>query len=464
MRYQHGVFAILSAPLLLLILMVCAMALGLSQMYNRKIELQSMANAVALAAAIELDGTDLGVDTAKQKAAQTAGRFVYNYSEAIVWSDDAISFSSSPSAGWIAPGAGGAAKLFYVKVDTAKLARAVGIVTPIFAVFIPGMETLHNSATAIAGRTGIKVTPLAVCALDTAAATNRSSELVEFGFRRGIPYDLMKLNPGGTVAENFVVDPVVPPGTSAPGYNTAFDTVSPFVCTGKMWMPRVTGGVIQVTRPFPVDKLFKQLNSRFDQYVDKLCSPNGAPPDINVRAFTGTWMSPGQTNPYTTRWTGGDQSVTVADPPSLPGITETNMWGALWSYAKAVKYASYVAGKAEPQTPLTGYATFATTDFGTLYQSGLSTSSYPSLLAGGTPYKALVTLPPNNKRLAEENRRVLNIPLLACPVALGTNVKADVLAVGKFFMTVPAASDSIVAEFAGIAPEQSLADQVELFQ
>jgi hypothetical protein len=53
----------------------------------------------------------------------------------------------------------------------------------------------------------------------------------------------------------------------------------------------------------------------------------------------------------------------------------------------------------------------------------------------------------------------LNVALLSCPVA---GSSANVLAIGKFFMTVPATDTQIWAEFAGIAPETSFGSQVEL--
>jgi hypothetical protein len=58
------------------------------------------------------------------------------------------------------------------------------------------------------------------------------------------------------------------------------------------------------------------------------------------------------------------------------------------------------------------------------------------------------------------DRRVLNIPLLACPVGGGT---ATVLAVGKFFMTVPATATSLYAEFAGTVSPGTLGTDVELY-
>lgn len=464
-KAQHGVFSPMAAVLLVLIFSLCSMALGLAQVYNRKVELQGMANAVALAAARELNGTDQGVTLALQKAATTASRFLYNYKQTVVWSDSAISFATSPHGPWIPSGAGNATNLYYVKVDTTLLGGSTGTVSPIFMRFLDEEKaTVEISASAVAGRMGSNVLPLAICALDKRPAVNRSSELVEYGFRRGVPYDLMQLNPDAKNPESFVIDPLVSPGTGASQHHTSENVVGPFVCTGKMWMPRVTGGKIQVSRPFPLDSLYRQLNSRFDQYEGGRCSPNGAPPDVNIMAFTGTWMSPKQDQSHVASWSGDDKLRTVADTAAVPAGTNTRMWGALWSYAPAVKFSSYQTGKPEPQPPLTGYATFSVSDLATLYQAGVTAPGYPTGLEGGIPYKALIKAPSLNKRLAEPNRRVLNVPLLSCPISSASDVKADVLAVGKFFMTEPATSAKIVAEFAGIAPEHTLVDQVELFK
>jgi hypothetical protein len=57
-------------------------------------------------------------------------------------------------------------------------------------------------------------------------------------------------------------------------------------------------------------------------------------------------------------------------------------------------------------------------------------------------------------------RRVLNIPLLACPVS---GDRATIRAIGKFFMTVPAKSNLLIGEFAGVTPEQSLGTRVRLY-
>jgi hypothetical protein len=56
-------------------------------------------------------------------------------------------------------------------------------------------------------------------------------------------------------------------------------------------------------------------------------------------------------------------------------------------------------------------------------------------------------------------RRVLNVPLLECPAA-GTPGK--VVAIGRFFMTVPADSKGIYAEFAGVTLQEEISGSVEL--
>lgn len=58
---------------------------------------------------------------------------------------------------------------------------------------------------------------------------------------------------------------------------------------------------------------------------------------------------------------------------------------------------------------------------------------------------------------------MLHMPLLECPIPAGPNTKAKILAIGRFFMIVPATSSSIQAEFAGIADESALGGAVELY-
>jgi hypothetical protein len=145
--------------------------------------------------------------------------------------------------------------------------------------------------------------------------------------------------------------------------------------------------------------------------------------------------------------------LTVAEQPAT--ATQT-AYGPLWSYAKAAKYSSYVAnGGVEPAA---GYSTFSTTDWSTLYNPGKPVAqSYPGTTpyranGGGTPYKPF------------RNTRVLNVPLLHCPVAAGASATATVVGIGKFFMTVPASASALYAEFAGMNTETALGGTARLYR
>ncbi|HEU4776640.1 MAG TPA: pilus assembly protein TadE, partial [Telluria sp.] len=295
-----------------------------------------------------------------------------------------------------------------------------------------------------------------------------NTELVEFGFRRGVSYDLMNLNPNATSAENFVVDPIDPPGTPGPSSNTWASTVGPFVCTGSLAIPRVMGGSITVGRPFPLASLFNQLNSRFDQYVGNQCNPNGAPPDSNIKSYVFNtsipWMSaaPGQQGAFTS--TDGGKLWTIADPLPAPSSNTTPMYGPLWAYARAVPYSSYTtSGSPEPTA---GYTPFNTSAWPTLYKPGLPVANNYYFGGVSTPYEKAAGVnfqaPSAQNAPGWANRRVLNIALLSCPVGGGATTTANVLGVGKFFMMVPASATHIYAEFAGAVPEQYLGGKVEL--
>lgn len=477
-RRQDGAFAIMFIPIVVVLLAFCGMALDIGMMYNRKVELHGIAKAVALAAARELNGTAGGVTAALTKAKETAERFSYQYHVPVVWSDDAINFNTSPaSTGWVdsTTASGTPSGLFYVKVDTAGLDPATGSVTTIFMPILSStLQTVNLTDRAVAGRTAINVTPLAVCAMSTDPAATRinpgppaTSELVEYGFRRGVSYDLMQLNPDGIEARNYVIDPTLAPGASGASVSTSASLVEPFVCTGTMWMPRVTGGTIRVSFPFPLKSLYPELNSRFDDFSSSRCNQNGAPTDFNVKPYAynvtngAAWMNPAKGNITARSTTTRGRLETILDLPSPPNGTPAGEYGPLWSYAKAAKSST-------PPEPSSGYQTFATTDWPSLYKSGPTTTTYPTSTSAPTPYRASSGINYSapaaaDLTMATAQRRVLNVPLLSCPVGTGTGVSATVLAVGKFFMTVPATDTSLPAEFAGVAPESSLTGQVELY-
>lgn len=460
---------------LIIILGFLALALDLSFLTHRKLELQNVADTVALSAAYELDGTPGGITKAVAMAssrfAQGDGRFTYGYGKATMsWSDAAIAFGSSPSGPWSSAGdaLSNADDLLYVRVDTAGLDNAYGSVATLFLTTFTDITSAFTGARAIAGRSGIRVTPLGICAMRDESHRDHDGELEEFGFRRGVAYNLLDLNlPGAAMGKTFIVNPVA---QATPITDVA--TLAPFVCTGTMAMSRLLGGTVKVSAGFPIDLLWQQFNSRFGVYgtTANACDARTAPADINIKEFTynsgAPWMgvTPLQQSAVLLETTA--RRWTIAGPDKAPAGTQAAAFGPLWSYAKAVPYTSY-ASMGTPE-PATGYTTYDVDDWPNLYTPGQPATSlttpYPDSEETPTPYSYrsgtlfFKVAPAGNKNLA--NRRVLHLPMLACPVA-GSN--ATVRGIGKFFMTVPAKKDALYGEFAGLATEQSLGTRIVLY-
>jgi hypothetical protein len=484
---ERGVFAVMFAMLLLLILAFCGLALHAGQLYNRKVDLNGMAKAAAMAAARELNGSDAGIATAKLRAREVAEALKYQYfSDGInfSWDDAALTFGKTParSGEWVSAPTGGspASSLYFAKVDTAALGAATGeINTFLLGILSSTLQTVRLTDSAVAGRTAVNVTPIAICAMATSEAakithTNAATgatlaELVQYGFRRGVSYDLMQLNPAASTPARYLANAVLAPGASGPAFTP--NSAKAFMCGGTMWVPRVTGGDIRVS-PLPSDSplasLFPALNSRFDLYVDSPCDPIGAPPDLNIKAYaydvtgTVTWMTPSKGAASAAPAGTTNRRETVADVQAAPGAPGD--YGPLWAYAKAAK----APNPLNATEPTGGFPTFTTSDWPTLYKGGPTSASY----ASSTPYLSTSTttgyyLAPqgDNLEISMPQRRVLNIPLLSCSPSApsGSNVPATVVGIGKFFMTVPADKDKLIAEFAGLLPEQSLTGPVELF-
>jgi hypothetical protein len=464
-------------------------ALDLSMVYNRKVELQTLADAAALAAAGQLNGTAAGVTNAVTATNTVVASLYYQYGTgSFDWNgaslpDGVLSFSktSGESGDWVSPAAAGtnaaAAGLLYAKVDTSKLDGGYGVVNTVFIrALSSAFASLTITARAVAGRAATNVLPLAVCAQSATAAEKRANvtgntaydELVEYGFRRGVGYDLMQLNPGAATPENFLIDPLAPPGVTGAAADFATDVVGPFVCTGSMPMASVLGGAITVRRGFPLGELYTRLNSRFDHY-DGGCTPEGAPPDANIKSYDYTaisWMSTAPGAQGAASWTNsGTRLWTRADPLPAPTDNLAAMYGPLWAYGRAVPYVTY---QASPTEPTTGYVPFTTNAWAKLYLPGPpGATGYPTTQTTSTPYSStsgstVFLAPSTDHQPGVRQRRVLNVALLACPVAAGGTASATVLAVGKFFMTVPATSSALHTEFGGLVAPSGLGGAVEL--
>ena len=489
---QEGAFAVMFVPLVIVIIGIWGLAVEMGQIYNRKVDLYGISKAAALAAARELNGTPAGIVAAKNAASAAVANLRYNNyggGTSFTWSDDALSFSttSSRTGTWIpATGAGGSSTqaegLFFARVDTDGLDSAIGTIHTFFIkILASNLAVAQVSDSAIAGRTSLKALPLAICAMSPDAATARPatsssggptlSELVQYGFRRGISYDLMKLNPNGVTPARFAINPVSEPGKTSQGFS--IPALGPFLCSGSMWVKELTGGTIRVSElppTAPLASLSAALNTRFDAYANTPCAASGAPPDINIKSYTYDvpdvvkWMTPNTGTAAVATKTDRGRSEPVTDlptPPASPGD-----YGPLWAYAKAARAPSPL----NAPEPASGYATFTSADWPTLYPSGPTSSTYPT--SPSAPYLASTAASghyqspgPTNKPLAVPFRRVLNVPLLSCTPAApsGANAEATVVAIGKFFMTVPAKDNSLIAEFAGLLSPQSLPGRVELF-
>lgn len=477
-RRQRGAIAVLFALILLVLVGMIGLSIDMSRLYNRKSELQSLADAAALSGADSLAGTKAGVEAAvlAAEAAGKAKKIAYERATAS-WSKDAVLFSTAPSGEpWVSATVAGAnpAKMMFIKVDTSALASAVGTIDTIFMqVVAPGMTEAYTSATAVAGRSHVKVAPLAICALSNEPAISRTNcgginpELIQYGFRRGVGYDLMQLNPGGTTPENFVVNPIDVPGTVQTASNLQAGVVGPYVCSGTLPLGSVVQGAVAVGRPFPLATLYQQLNSRFDQYGAGLCDRHAAPPDTNIKSFefdTADWMKVKPDRQTAAKLDENNALRTVADRDPGPPGTTAPMYGLLWSYAKPVRICNTSA--ASLPEPDAGYPPFEQSLWPSLYSPGnpAPNAAYPAttpyLANSGSNYEAPSAA--NGPGVAQ--RRVLHVPLVRCPVPAGTASSAFVLAIGRFFMTVPATSSSVKAEFAGIEPTHKLLGTVELYK
>lgn len=466
---ETGAIGILFAGAIIILFGFFALALDLAQLYNRKMELQNIADTVALNAAPELDGTPAGIANALLKAAEpfsaVNGALTYQYGhQAMKWSDAALQFGASPGGPWQSAedAKKNAGQLLFVRVDTTGLSASYGAVTTLFIRVIGKPAVTSTSTRAIAGRSAIKVTPLGLCTMNSEAHRKHNTELEEYGFRRGVSYNLLDLSPTTSpTGVTFIVNPVA---SAAPVTSVA--ALAPFVCSGTMAMVRLKGGKVTVSSQFPVNDLLGQFNSRFG--ATTLCDALTAPPDTNVKEYLYTsgarWMGDTQQQQSALLLLSDNKRWTVAGPDTAPAGTTSAQYGPLWSHAKAVPYDAY---KDDVPEPAGGYRTFAVTDWATLYNPGQPKPSkstlYPTSATKPTPYAQtsgndFFQYPGTDMSVA--NRRVLNLPLLECPVS---GNKATVLAIGKFFMTVRATKGALYGEFGGLASEQSLGTRVMLY-
>ena len=486
----NGTVAAIFAACLPVMLGFIGFVIDLSMLYLRNTELQQLADATAVAAAHELDGTADGVERALERARSIAVQISYGgpyrdpklfFEEGDSWSDSALFVGTSLNGPWVRASSVtsdvAAANLLYARVNTGELASlpgAPGLVSTTVLRALSGSDRSVTAAPAsVAARVGMRITPLGVCALSTVKFDKRQAEaltpapeiapeLVEFGFRRGITYDLRNLNPSGSSGQPFLVNPVAPGAYASQADHFTQATLKPFFCSGTIAYGSLLPGRTVHVQPLNAEPIHRWLNSRFNDYLVDGCTKNTAPPDGNIREFLPPygWMPAATTSRAadSTLTTDGarvtiadvrvkvkDESANYTDEVTAPGF------GPFWIYSKPVHY---VAGSA------TGAAStpqvFTTADWPALYQVSSGTkvvapTNYPS----SVPASVGPTVPSG---LKQAGRRVLNLPLLDCSESVSGT--ATVLGVGRFYMPSKATSAAVYGEFAGLAPAASLDSSV----
>lgn len=484
---QRGAAAMVFLLVLPALLGVIGFAIDLSRLYSRKIEMQQSADAIALAAATRLDGTQGGVARAAAAAVELVGTMPLSNGHMVstYWTSEALSFASSPDAAdseWLtkdAVNATNAPGLLYAKVDTGKLVTSAlygddaSVVQMAMASFLPGVASSFNvNARAVAGKLVVPITPIAVCAVSTSATgthTNNgvSADPLAYGFRLGVSYNLLQLDHTGSVpaastaGRAWLVNPIDPIDHANSDSHFDAEHVKPFICAGKSAIGQMGGREVylkSITGSLKASgfNLADWLNSRFGTTT---CNPKGAPPDSNVREFYGN--ANGYSNWY--------MQVTQYDIPAAASYNDNN--GNVVAFAdlpyKNAQYNATPAPSEKSFGPLWAYSKptgFKTADWPKMYQvtavgkiqppaGGQSTdttfvraanANYPKT----TPYydKSHSLAPSEGGGVAE--RRVLNIPLLDCSAGTPSS-QGKVLAVGRFFMTGKATDTVIPGEFAG---------------
>lgn len=517
---QRGVVAIMTGLMAIVLFAFGGLVLDLGHLYIAKSELQNASDAAALAGAKELNNKRSGVEAAVNRAIAIAAEHRYDFNKPVTITINNIRLGTCPNAAnensWTRPSDrdpmcefkpaasvasdADASGFSFIEVDTGNQS----LDTYLMRVAGAAYNTTQTAGYSVAGRFFTNVTPIGVCAIDPDNRTRRyedTDELIELGFRRGVSYNIIELNPlGGSNGTPFLINPVdAPPSNCDPNHSSANFT-APFICQGNSAVANSVDSntKVYVNTGFSAGPIQKALNSRFAEFGNgSPCDHNSAPSDSNIKHFAanpipglnGTlghpreWMEQGDTalpnrqtvslneelNPLNTANLHEPNYWPFAVPPSLssnpyapsPPPTRPTLpleqYGVLWSYTHAYK----TDGSSPPKPGLPFDATNA--EWARLYNGDslvtaggrnlLNASAYPTSSGTGfvsgtapAPYNQTSGLyfdpPPALYMPGKPNRRVLNIVIVDCRAFVGSSGLScqalDVKGIGKFFMQVPA--------------------------
>jgi hypothetical protein len=487
-RKERGALVVMLGIAIVVLFAFMGIALDLAQTYNLKTELQNAADAAALSGAKELNGSLTGINNAVAKAKATAAANNFRYSTPLTLVDANISFGSDPdTAAWktVGEAQGAPSGLLFIRIDTGPHS----INTYFMKVFPGGAAQTQTFGRAVAGRFSIEVTPIAVCALDTQKYramphAGTADELTELGFRRGMAYDVISINPLNASENKFVLNPLdIPTGpgdsTNCTPSNNNVPTIRPFLCSGQAAIITTLPGYVYAN-PGMSSTLNAEINSRFE--AGGSCT---VPPDANVKEYTATgppgqWMNPalGAANQGVELVDStGKQHIpfyTIPPPIPSPAVTaaQARQWGVLWSYAAAVQYAA--------SPPAGGYTAFPTATWPNLYPSALPlpansqpctncdpTGTHPVTYPAPSPYMQGPGSIYFQAGGGARDRRVLNLAIVDCTQYVSAGKckgTLPVLGVGRYFMPIKAdIPHSLFGEFAGLVPDALLTAEIKLY-
>jgi Flp pilus assembly protein TadG len=484
LQRSRGAIAITFALSLFFLLGFLSMTVDLGRTYTMRTELQNTADAAALAGALELNQTLAGVQAASDRALAVAAANAVNYAAGITITEANLAVGTCPEDGCMVPISSITSETLAAGRTFLRVQIPSGNMPTFFGRFIPtasgeGLANTNTFGSAVAGRFLAQVTPLGVCAVDLTRGARRTTpglpdELVEFGFRRGVSYNLPQLNPlSGASGDPIWINPVNSPPSACNPSSSSATMLHPFVCSGTSTVAATASGYVYANTGGSYGPMERALNSRFDDFTGgNSCDPTSAPPDINVKEFRAPPPTPGSLG-HPRDWMEPDptqQSIALNPVTFKPLLAPTqSQYGALWSYSRAVQ-ASGTAPNAIAGAPYDA----TTAHWNALYAMNAPSPAYPTSVPHPpfpnypdeypAPYRSTsgnFFQAPNPSRPGVLNRRVLNVAIIDCSSLVagpGLSCAAlPVLGIGKFFMQRKAdltgGTKRIDAEFAGLMTE-----------
>jgi hypothetical protein len=491
---QQGAVAIIVALSLVALIGMLGLVLDLGHLYINKTGLQNAADAAALSGAERLDGTLCRVNSslsgcnptqkgAVQYAIETAGRNNYGFNSIPVVINIGDLYLGScpdrdrPSATVDTDGctmfpaasidtAAEATDLTFLQVDTRNRTLNTWFAR-IWNIF----QTTQTYGMAVAGRYVTQISPIAVCAEDPVSEKYVSENgsfpkyLVEFGFRRGVSYELGAINqakgvpPGISSGDQLYVHPTAKTMSECMG--NAPDMV-PYLCGGKSTLVGNSGSVVYANTGLQTQKSQDALNTRFGEssagcvtdadtdltlfepsnvtswmnFTNLDTNPKKDTPNQSVLIDLADRMhrdNPEVNNPESKPLFASIENANEANNGETGGCSGDcrDNYGVLWSNYRTLKKQASIT-----DTPVNA-----------------EPSDWPALFRDGPSYVGTTW----SAKYNGNGRRVINTLIVNCAAISGNGVCAQipVVGVGEFFLQTRVdnvAGTNIYAEFGRVIP------------